>query len=232
MEAAEALDGDDRAAEQRRAAASTASRRRSAARRRRLDEPHRGPQSGQALGCAWKRRSRGSSYSRPAGRAHLESGHRRVRPVVGDVAHDREARAAVRAVDERVAKAAVAGSNSSARQSAQVALSGVTAAPRLAAVGLSRIEKPRSPAPRPARRSPAPPSRAAAPGRKPGEEALHRLGRRLDLDHHAARVVEHVPARRARPPAGRRRGESPPPEPFPRPAPRTRLKPTSSRSRW
>ncbi len=43
----------------------------------------------------------------PAGRAHLEPGHRRGRAVVGDAAHDREARAAVGAVDERVAEAAV-----------------------------------------------------------------------------------------------------------------------------
>ncbi len=41
--------------------------------------------------------------------AHLEAGHRRGRPVVGDAAHDREPRAAVRAVDERIAVAAVGG---------------------------------------------------------------------------------------------------------------------------
>ena len=40
-------------------------------------------------------------------RAHRESGHRRRRPVVGHAADDREARPAVRAVDERVAEAAV-----------------------------------------------------------------------------------------------------------------------------
>ncbi len=45
---------------------------------------------------------------RPAGRAEREAGHRRARAVVGDAAHDREARAAVGAVDERVAEAAVA----------------------------------------------------------------------------------------------------------------------------
>ena len=46
--------------------------------------------------------------------AHREVAHRGHRPVVGDVADDGEARAAVRAVDERVAVAAVAGSRSSA----------------------------------------------------------------------------------------------------------------------
>ena len=46
---------------------------------------------------------------RPAGGAHLEARHRRERTVVGDAAHDREPRPAVRAVDERVAVAAVAG---------------------------------------------------------------------------------------------------------------------------
>ena len=68
-----------------------------------------GRRSGQAFGCAWKRRSGGSSYSaRQAG--HIaKPGHRRARAVVGDVADDREARAAVGAVDERVAVAAVGG---------------------------------------------------------------------------------------------------------------------------
>ena len=42
----------------------------------------RGPQSGQALGCAWKRRSVGSSYSAWQAGAHREAGHRRGRPVV------------------------------------------------------------------------------------------------------------------------------------------------------
>ena len=72
-------------------------------RRRRIDEPQRGPQSGQAFGWAWKRRSSGSSYSARQRVAHREAGHRRQRPVVGHAAHDREPRAAVRAVDERVA---------------------------------------------------------------------------------------------------------------------------------
>ena len=68
----------------------------------------RGPQSGQALGWAWKRRSRGSSYSARQARAHLEPRHRRLRAVVGDAADDREPRPAVGAVGERVAVAAVA----------------------------------------------------------------------------------------------------------------------------
>ena len=41
--------------------------------------------------------------------AHVERGHRRVRPVVGHRADDREARPAVRAVHERVAVAPVGG---------------------------------------------------------------------------------------------------------------------------
>ncbi len=43
-----------------------------------------------------------------ARRAHREGRHRRERPVVGDAPRDGEARAAVRAVDERIAEAAVA----------------------------------------------------------------------------------------------------------------------------
>ena len=60
---------------------------------------------GQAIGWAWKRRSAGSSYSRPAGRAHREAGHRGPRPVVGQLLDDRPPRAAVRAVGERIAVA-------------------------------------------------------------------------------------------------------------------------------
>src|SRR6476620_3288612 len=44
---------------------------------------------------------------RPALRAHLEGRHRRAGPVVGHALDDREARAAVGAVDERVAKAPI-----------------------------------------------------------------------------------------------------------------------------
>src|SRR6185503_7146986 len=50
-----------------------------------------GPQAGHAFGWAWKRRSPGSWYSRR------------------DASHDREAGPAVRAVDERVAEAAITG---------------------------------------------------------------------------------------------------------------------------
>ena len=67
----------------------------------------RGPQAGQAIGSAWKRRSAGSSYSRRQS-AHI------VKPAIvvfgrsyGNALDDREARAALRAVDERVAVAAV-----------------------------------------------------------------------------------------------------------------------------
>ena len=54
--AAEALDRDDRAA-------ASAARPRDRRRRRGARERARGPQAGHALGWAWKRRSRGSSYS-------------------------------------------------------------------------------------------------------------------------------------------------------------------------
>ena len=82
--AAEPLDRDDRAAAQRRRG-----RRDGVARSAEplLPAPSRaaarGPQSAQAFGWAWNRRSAGRR-TRPAGVAHLESGHRRPRPVVGD----------------------------------------------------------------------------------------------------------------------------------------------------
>ncbi len=137
VEAAEALDREDAAVEQqpapprhdrvgafaprrrgRGAGAATASRSR---RQRHVVRPGRqrragrrsgtaaGRRSRQASGCAWKRRSRGSPYSSRALRAHREVRIEVIGPVVGDVADDREARAAVRAVDERVAVAPVRG---------------------------------------------------------------------------------------------------------------------------
>ena len=76
----------------------------------------RGPHAGQAFGWAWKRRSRGSSYSAWHA-AHIdEAGHRRPRPVVRHAGDDREARAAVRAVDERVAVPAIGRVEELARQ--------------------------------------------------------------------------------------------------------------------
>ena len=96
---------------------------------------------GQAFGWAWKRRSSGSSYSaRQAGHisnAAIVVGGRSY----GNAADDREARPAVGAVDERVAVAAVAGSSSSARQSAQVATSGETGAGGSPPASLARIRE-------------------------------------------------------------------------------------------
>ena len=67
----------------------------------------RGPQSGQAMVCAWKRRSSGSWYSAGAPRAHRELAPSWSRPVVGQVGDDGVARPAVGAGDERVPVPAV-----------------------------------------------------------------------------------------------------------------------------
>ena len=70
--AAEALDRDDpppRSAAGGSARSASSPRRGSAPGR---DQLSRGPQSGQAIGWAWKRRSAGSAYSRGARRAHRE----------------------------------------------------------------------------------------------------------------------------------------------------------------
>ncbi len=83
----------------------------------------RGPQAGQALGWAWKRRDVGSSYSVPAFRAHPEGPHRGLRPVVGQHFQNRVAWAALRAVDEGIAIRRSHGSSNSRRQSAQSARS-------------------------------------------------------------------------------------------------------------
>ena len=66
-----------------------------------------GPQSGQALGSAWKRRLAGSR-TRPGSLAHDESLHRGSRPVVGELLDDAEAGATLGAVDERIAVSPVA----------------------------------------------------------------------------------------------------------------------------
>ena len=90
------------------AATGSASRRRRGSPSR-AEQPRPRPAAGQALGSAWKRRSPGSSYSARQA-AHIAKPAIVVaRAVVGDVADDREARAAVGAVDERVAVAAVGG---------------------------------------------------------------------------------------------------------------------------
>ena len=107
VEAAEALDGDDPPRAQRRGGGPHRVGGARQARRRRRRAAPTGRSAGHAFGWAWKRRSRGSSYSAWHAGAHREAGHRRQRPVVRDAADDREARPAVRAVDERVAVAAV-----------------------------------------------------------------------------------------------------------------------------
>ena len=103
MEPAHALHGHDRAraaAPPRPAASGVAVRRgRGAARARNPGRRSAGRGSG----------GRADPRTRRGRRAHLEAGHRGQRPVVGHAAHDREARPAVRAVDERVAVPPVAG---------------------------------------------------------------------------------------------------------------------------
>ena len=81
-----------------------------AACRPRCDRSSRGPHTGQAFGWAWKRRSDTVVVLALARRTHLKRRHRRRRPVVGRRVDDREARPAVRAVRERVAKRRSAGS--------------------------------------------------------------------------------------------------------------------------
>ena len=111
--AAEPLDGDDRALGQPGGGEGDADRS-----RRRVSagctvthraRATRGPHAGQALGCAWKRRSTRILVLAPARLAHDEAGHRRQRPVIGHAGDDREPRPAVGAVDERIAVAAVRG---------------------------------------------------------------------------------------------------------------------------
>ncbi len=66
-----------------------------------------GPQTGQAVGSAWKRRSAGSRYSPRAVLAHREFLHRGVGPIVGERLDDGETRTAIGAVGKGIAKAAI-----------------------------------------------------------------------------------------------------------------------------
>ena len=188
-----ALDGDDRA---RRAAA----RRRGhrvlprPGRRARRSASRAARTSGHAFGWAWKRRSRGSSYSARQ-RAHIaNAGHRRQRPVVGHAAHDREARPAVRAVDERVAVAAVGGVQ-------QLGAGSRRRSPRPGddrRVGLARRRRSRddeAASPRGAEllavtRAPRAPAAAPRPA-SALDEPRDRRARALHLDLHPVLVVQH-----------------------------------------
>ena len=101
----------------------------------------------------------------PARGAHGEAGHRRQRPVVRDAAHDREPRAAVGAVDERVAVAAVGGVERARRGTRRTSRCRARRArPASPPRALSTMRKPGSPPRRDrARARPPRPSRAAAP---------------------------------------------------------------------
>ena len=89
----------------------TASRRRRPrpARRRATSSVTDGPQHRAGVGLGVEAAVGRVLVLGAAGGAHGKAGHRGQRPVVGDAAHDREARPAVGAVDERVAVAAVGG---------------------------------------------------------------------------------------------------------------------------
>ena len=125
--------------------------------------------------------------------AQPEPRHRGQRPVVGDVAHDREPGTAVRAVDERVAEPAV----SPIGQLGQAvgAGSGVGRHQRLTAS--ARVARRDRESGRPVRRQASGPHRLDPRQRRRvalerRQKVAHAAGRSLDLDEHAGRVVAHV----------------------------------------
>ena len=129
-----------------------------------------------------------------ARRAHLEAGHGRERPVIRDPADDGEARAAVGAVRERIAKAAVLGIE---QLRETVGAGGAVGGDRGARLAVTRALTDDEPdLPRLRHRLG---GHALDVGQRrrlrlqPGEEALDRLRLRLHLHDHAARVVEDVP---------------------------------------
>ena len=92
----------------------------------RASSHRRGPQSRAGDGLGVEAPVGGVVVLGRAGRAQGEPAHGGIGPVVGKAQGDGEPRPAVGAVDERVARPAVAGSNISARQSSQAAMSGDT----------------------------------------------------------------------------------------------------------
>ena len=173
-----------------RAAASMPSR----PRRGRAGQPHHGTALGAGVRLRVKAAVARVLVLAPARRAHREGRHRRIRPVVRDVTHDREARPAVRAVRERVAKAAVRGVEQLGE--AVRARGGVRRDRRLrlAAARALADREAQLPGLRQRLRDHALHLRERRGLRRHAhEEAVDRLGRRLHLHDHPARVVEHVP---------------------------------------
>ena len=132
-----------------------------------------------------------------AGGAHREAGHRRARPVVRDAADDREARAAVGAVGERVADSAGRPGPTARpgrrRRSPRPRATGAAASPALVLATIRKSARP----PRAARPRDALDDRQRRRlGAEPREEGVHRRRLALDLQHHAALVVEHPAAER------------------------------------
>ena len=80
-----------------------------------------------------------------AGRTHLEARHRGLRPVVGNPAGNGEAWAAVGAVEKGIAVAAIGGSESSRRQSGQVAASAGMPVETWPRTSLATMRKPVTP---------------------------------------------------------------------------------------
>ena len=155
----------------------------------------RGPQSGQAIGSAWKRRSPGSSYSR---RQAAQSG----KPAIvvrarsyGTDRHDREARAAVRAVDERIAVAAIGRVEELAQ--AVVAGRGVRGHERRPPSARVRAEHDREPGLEAGRAGGRVDARHTRERRRLGRDRRDERGERarlaLGLDDDAVGVVEHEP---------------------------------------
>ena len=151
-----------------------------------------GPQSGQALGWAWKRRSPGSWYSAwHAG--HIEKPAIVVRrPVVRHAAHDGEARPAVRAVDEGVAVAAVGGVEQLAKAvGADGGVGGDRSIRLTPALALHDREAGFAGRRQVLRRHPLDPGERRRVGRQPSQEGRDRVRLTLDLQQHTLLVVEH-----------------------------------------
>ena len=155
-------------------------------------------------------------------RTCANAAHRRVGAVVGDRLDDRQPRAAMRAVGERIAVAAGAGSKISSRQAAQVAASGATpvriSSPRLAM--MLKVTAARHDVRRGSARSHRSAPAAAASARSSATKPAMSGGRAADGHDDALAVIR----RPSRPGHGRRaRRQTVGRKPTPCTRPRTRI---------
>ena len=197
--ASEALEGDRVAPQdgvcrrvERGVVAARLQRRRQVVERRPVTESRPAPRTRDGLRV--KAPVRGVAVLARAVLAHREPAHARVRPVVRQVADDAEARAAVRAVGERIMEPPARGARLGEALGAGGEVGQQHGGARTGAVVVADLEAREAGGLEPGVLDRVDVRDAGRVRSEPREEALEPLARPLDLDENAARVVGH-PAR-------------------------------------